>query len=1420
MTLARYWLFFALQLPLLARSQSLSITTNSSQAICVNSVLNLTFTTTGTFPLGNAFKAQVATSFNGPYSDLPGTFVSSPASVTLPATLQPTGNYYLRLAATSTQYVSAPVGSFIVAQPMTAQLTGSDFPDVPVNPYRTASLLVSVKGPGSYTLTFQDSSRYVAAYSNSYVTTTFVPVAPAQTTTYQLASIRNACGYGTVTADRVAVNVGSVGFTIRAEQGRLCKTQTVPLYYSTSAPLAQPPVFAAEMTLTANQTVALPISGTASPLQLQLPEGVPQTFTRIRVYDIKNNISAYVTYAGGESSFTISNRPVLTLEPWTGFQPDPAPGTELALAVNLTGQGMSSIGLSLGAGVQYLPGYEGGQIVRFTPTAPTSYSIASIEGACADVVQVRTSTIRVTPRPGLLIDSLSTTELCAGTPVRIFYTPTPGYTVPKAIKVQFGPYYTLDATTTRLGELFVAMPGSIPSAAINRLTVVDAANSTTIGTGAVSLMVKSRPQAFFASVTSTLPQPGAWSPYVGWSGGGQVTLRLASGERFDLPYEPTGSNSGLLLPDVFVSKTSTFSLVSAENECGVSPLSGTATVIVQTPTSLPASIYVFGRSLAPGRSCAGATYDASFYPAGTFGATNRFSVQLSDGTGNFANPTSTTLAGPGSFSITLPSQPGSYKIRVVSTDPILRSNEVDSWVSSQESTAHINLIQNGQTTVFNVGSVTTTAGQPLDLAYSMTGVPPFRYELLSGQRGIWYSFVESPIVRYAPTGTTVYGYRSVVDACGRRVSSPGALTAVVTPYTLDVGTLSQACVDQPTKLPFTAIGSLPAGGTYTVQVSEDSRTFTDLPTTGTSSPLVITLPKSMAAKRWYYRLAYQAGTTTLLSKTATTQLAALSVPDLKLSSPTGSSVVQLSSAGLANLALSVATPFLGGASLYLTTGQTDFYADGTSMKNIPVYAAGTYSVGLVQNACGYGKSSGTVRILERTLLNQLMVKPAICENEPVSVTYAVGDGAFTADTRFTVYARNLTSRAATLLAQTSSQTGVATLSAGLAAGTYSVEIVTAAPSLTLTREDLSFMVSQSIVAALSPRTQATYIGDQISLLITSASGMPYSVTLSTGQVIPIESSPLSIPLVVSQTTSYSIIRAANGCGVATVAGVVSISALPANQVTIRLFSVYSTFCTGKAVSAEVGLTGSFGADNVFTLLMSNGNGQNFQPIGTNSSLQSLTGLIAATTPVGGTYLFRINSSNPVHAGQTFGPVSIRNTPTGTLTGNTSIFKGDSTRISVALTGTPPWQFVLTDFFGPRTYTTSTSPFTLTVKPDTTIGYRLAEVRDSQCGVGTATGTALVTVTKLLATEPALPLLVRTWPNPTTGGLLLEGDVPGRGDVLVHLYNAAGTLVQQSVGPVRQGQLQHRIDLSSQPAGVYILTAEQDGRRSQFKVLKQ
>lgn len=1424
----RYCYFLILLMsisPLVSFGQTINLLQNNSGGtFCAGSVMNVSFATSGTFAAGNTFRVQLSANYGGTYIDLPGSFTGSPASVTLPASSNPTASYVVRVLADKPLIFSSYSYTFRIVMRPTAQLTGSTARNTPVNPFPNLNLSMVLTGGSSYTITLQDSTRYTKYedYSNS----SDFPISPAQTTTYTLASVRNACGTGPVSGS-ATVLINPIGFQLLTRSNEsLCLGARVPVYYSTAAPLPPNTTFEAELISTndANRSIALPVSGTASPLQITLPS---QYFTssvygyQLRVFSKTAGISAF--YRDG-NTFSLDSSPRLSLT--TPTQGIPL-GGQASLLLSYTATATGDVFLSDGQQINLSGSGSFGSSISTvaSPAATTSYSIVSYSGACSEGVSYdnRSTTVRV--RPGIRVDSLSVSEVCAGQPVTIYYTATPGYTLPGRMLVKFGYSFSAEVTAVRPGQLTFTPPTSTSPLVGQAIQLRDALRDTLLVQASQTITIKTVPDFSFRQLTQTATNPGERYLDVSFQGGGTTQVLFNTGDRLTLTggyYQ--GYYNQISVP-VYVPRTTTFATVSVSNECGVGRNANTTTVTVQNTPAPVTGIVIKNAEVSQANACPGSRQLLNVYPSGTFNADNQFQLEVSGPNGSFSGSPIQSFTKAEAISFTLPTLPGSYRVRVSSTSPVTRSNEQSYYINSLPTASVFVSLPTGSGGT--TGSFTTVSGQLLNVAYNLSGGrAPYQYELLSGAKGRADYTVQTTV---QATANTSFGIVRVTDACGTATTITTApVSVVVVPMLLRTGSLNslQACVQTPLLVPFAQLGSVPASASYVVQFSEDFSAWQTAPTSGLASPLTVTVPASLANRQVYYRVAYLDNGVLVAGTPFDGRLQIKSAPAVLLTTPSNATTVQIDRTNSSSAAIKLVD--LGSdATVILTNGSTVLRV-GTSANGTMQYVSqpGTYSIASAYNICGYGPGTGVVRVTERPYLSLIRAsRSSACVGQTVSFSYtAAGD--YDAGNKLLVYLADsfgsLQNRL--LLTETTALNGVVSfsLNPSLKPSSYNVQIEASAPATNLYGFNLN--VEAPVMATLRTASAAFYEGDLLGIDINSNTTGPFTVTLATPTGLTAISSTYSslyVPIRATQSGSYTLLSAANNCGVGKASGVFSMTTIPPALVTIRPGTYYSVLCTNKRYTLLLNNTGIFDPANTFTVYLADSTGGNFRALPTINGPSQLTVTIPDDTPVSGQYSLRIGSSNPQHLGaSSVFSTAVRQSPTGTLTGNTTIFKGDSTRISVALTGTPPWQFMLTDFFGPRTFTTSTSPYTLTVKPDTTIGYRLTEVRDNQCGVGTATGTALITVSRLLATKPALPLQVRPWPNPTTGWLHIEGDLPGRADVAFSLYTLSGTLVHQSVGSVRQGALQHRIDLSSRPAGVYILSAEQDGRLSQYKVLKE
>ncbi len=258
------------------------------------------------------------------------------------------------------------------------------------------------------------------------------------------------------------VSINTIGFQLLGRSNEsVCLGAELPVYFSTTGPLPPNTTFEAELISTneGNRSISLPVSGTASPLLVSLPKQYIGSYNygyQLRIYSKSGTVSAF--YRDG-STFTLDSSPRLSL----AGSPASIPfGGQTSLLLSFTTSSSGDVFLNDGRQLTLYnsSNYGGSVSTPAAPAATSSYSIVSYNGACSEGVSYGSRTATIQVRPGLRMDSLSTAQVCAGQPITVYYTTTPGYSLPARLRVQFGTYYTADAVVTKPGQLVFTPPVS------------------------------------------------------------------------------------------------------------------------------------------------------------------------------------------------------------------------------------------------------------------------------------------------------------------------------------------------------------------------------------------------------------------------------------------------------------------------------------------------------------------------------------------------------------------------------------------------------------------------------------------------------------------------------------------------------------------------------------------------------------------------------------------------------------------------------------------------------------------------------------------------------------------------------------------------------------------------------------------------
>jgi len=253
--------------------------------------------------------------------------------------------------------------------------------------------------------------------------------------------------------------------------------------------------------------------------------------------------------------------------------------------------------------------------------------------------------------------------------------------------------------------------------------------------------------------------------------------------------------------------------------------------------------------------CAGNSVSIAFSTTGSFNTGNQFTAQLSDAAGSFTAPLATATGAASPISLTIPATTptGTYRIRVVSSNPAVVSDTVDVNVvnlTNLTCTANPTNPTTGQAVTFTLsGSGLPTGTFNISLDIDNNGTPDYT------QNGVTlpHSFTHT----YTATGSYTAVFTLTHPASGCTGSCQVTVNVGAAPtLTLNSVQPSSVCAGGTINIQFSASGSYGAGNTFTAQLSDLSGSFAN-PTilgSGTSSPISAVIPGTLNSGTYQVRV--------------------------------------------------------------------------------------------------------------------------------------------------------------------------------------------------------------------------------------------------------------------------------------------------------------------------------------------------------------------------------------------------------------------------------------------------------------------------------------------------------------------------------------------------------------------------------------
>ena len=636
------------------------------------------------------------------------------------------GNYKIRVYSTNPLTYSNYLYVFIKTKPVGSLSTSYSF----TNGGEKLSSSISITGGGPFEVVFSDNTKKIFGKEGSTFGTenneNYFEKNNLPAGIFELKSVSNSCGVGSISSFSPKIKIEGLSYQIGITPemynniNLLCFPLNLAMSVYFSNPKATDISYAVQISSTNDTNYVNLATGQKNPtFSMILPDKYKNGSYRIRVvsedaFKIKSNSFAIKT-GGSLDEAVLSLNPTNALSEITVIGGTSTPvylQKIIENAIYVLKDNFNRFYYGIGNSIN------SSSAINITPQRTTTYTLKSVNSVCGYNKSSGSVKIIVKPTLNASLKNNGSNTFCPNSDVAINLNSFGDFEKDNVFKSYI--YKSSDTTSIR----------EIGSTNIVENFTLKLPNDLT--KGSYRLRIKSTNPVItkdfaFISVSGL--------PDVTLSGGTTINindkafLALTPKEWVfeELEYELNDKTTGKVFPNsgikflipVSPKTTTTYTLNSIRNQCGIGKFTGSATVEVNAVSDKQVNFdtqnfYFFAL-------CTGSNVNIPFTTKGTFSATNVFTVQMSDAQGkNFKDIKTEGTKSPLTATIPIATPLGdNYLFRVMASDKDATST------TSQTG----NSVLLGATARFDTASYYFSEGKPVKINVKFTGTPPYNFSI-------------------------------------------------------------------------------------------------------------------------------------------------------------------------------------------------------------------------------------------------------------------------------------------------------------------------------------------------------------------------------------------------------------------------------------------------------------------------------------------------------------------------------------------------------------------------------------------------------------------------------------------------------------------------------------------------------------------